>query len=172
MLIRVTEAPVASLTFTLPIATFVILFLLGCGPLLSAGIAFACIGAAWLVQSGLEIDLAQGMQRTYYTALGFSVGQWKPLAPVVGITLKYFSSIQPNTTPSSRRSWGVWNDASQRTEEVIVMLSIAHSSTGMIIKTLPLSEMQEAIAFAKDLAEQLGVPLHTYIPAHIQARKS
>lgn len=49
------------------------------------------------------------------------------------------------------------------------MLSVAHSSTGIVIKTFPLSELQEATIFAKDLAEQLGVLLNVYLPADINS---
>ncbi|UOQ68260.1 hypothetical protein [Hymenobacter volaticus] len=155
------------MSFVLPVIVFATSMLFGCKPITSAGIALVCISASWFVHWGTEVDITLGLQRTYYTVVGYSYGNWKPLPPIAGITLKYFSTISYNVTPSSRTSWGIWNDAKKRDEEIIIMMSVTQSSTGIIIKTAPLSELQVALEYAQGLAKQLNVPLNTYLPAHI-----
>lgn len=168
MILRLTQTTFGPVAFGLPIALFFMLIISGCAPLLSAGVGLVfCIGAHWLVQTGLEVDLSKGSQRTYYSILGNPTGSWKPLPPVRGITLKYFSTTSHNTTPSSTNSWGMWKDANKRNEEIIVMLSIAGSSTGITLQTFPIEGLPAAVDFAQGLADRFGVPLNTYLPSHI-----
>jgi len=171
MQIRLSRAPLAALSFVLPIIIFFLLLIAGYKPVTSAVIALICISSSWFVHWGTEVDTTRRLQRTYYTLMGYSFGHWEPLPPIAGITLKYFSTISSNKTPSARNSWGIWNDGNKRNEEVVVMMSVAHSSTGIIIKTVPLSELQAALEYAQLLAQQLDVPLNTYLPAHIAERE-
>ncbi|WP_162910555.1 hypothetical protein [Hymenobacter oligotrophus] len=169
MSIRIIKGPVTGLSFAAPLATLFVSSLLSNRPLLSVGIALACFGATRLVQSGFEIDQARRLQRTCIIVLGHSLGRWKSLVSIVGITLKHFTSAQHNNTPSSS-SWGIWNDAYRVKQEVVVMLSIAHSNTGIIVKTLPLGELQATQTFAAGLAEQLGIPLNVYLPTSLTTK--
>lgn len=170
--IRLSKTPVASAAFVFPVVVFFVLTVLGCQPLLSAGIALLlCIVGPNLVYTGQEMDLIRMMQRTYYTVIGQDFGNWEPLPPIAGVTLKYFSSIAKNEAPSSRASWGIWNDTHKRTEEIIVMLSVGKSSSGITLQTFPLDKLQAAQEFAQDLADQLRVPLHTFLPPHLPIQK-
>lgn len=161
--IRLTRTPVAILNFIVPLVTFFGLVGLGYSPLLSAGIALVlCVVSARLVHTGVEIDPVKKIQRTYYTALGRSVGTWKPLPPVTGVTLKYFSS-------RSRKAdtWGVWNEGDQRNEKLILLLSVAGSRTGITLQSFFTSSLPEAHQFAQEMADKLEVPLHVYLPPHL-----
>jgi hypothetical protein len=170
VILRLTQTSFGPVAIGLPIIIFFILVISGCAPLLAAGIGLvSCIGAHWLVQTGVEVDIKRGVQRTFYSILGNSVGSWKPLPPVIGVTLKYFSAISRNATPSARNSWGIWKDSDKRNEEIIVMLSITGSSTGITLQTFPIDGLSVAVDFAQDLADQLGVPLNTYLSPHIKA---
>lgn len=172
MQIRLSKAPLGALSLIIPITVFIILAIAGYQPVPSAIIALVCISASWFVHWGTEVDTLRRLQRTYYTVLGLSFGRWKPLPPIVGVTLKYFSSVSHNPTPSSSTSWGIWKDNFKRDEEVIIMLSIVQSSTGIIIRTVPIVELEAALEYAQSLAHQLGVPLNTYLPAHIAVKRA
>ncbi|QJX48538.1 hypothetical protein HMJ29_17085 [Hymenobacter taeanensis] len=170
MILRLTQASFGPVAFGLPITLFFILIIAGCAPLLSAVIGLvSCVGAHWLVQTGLEIDTTNRLQRTYYTVLGDVVGSWEPLPPIAGVTLKYFSTVTHNTTPSSKNSWGIWKDDHKRNEELIVMLSVAQSNTGITLQAFSIDRLQAAHDFGQSLASQFGVPLNIYLPPHLAA---
>lgn len=80
---------------------------------------------------------------------------------VVGVTLKYFAAA---TKGSSKYSW---ETPINRSEEVIVMLSVRNSSTGFIIGRFSVDNINEAIDLAHDTAENFQVPVNNYLPPHL-----
>jgi hypothetical protein len=142
MVLRLTEASFGPVAFGLPITLFFILIIAGCAPLVSGIVGLACcVGAHWLVQTGVEIDTTRRLHRTYYSVLGNVVGPWEPLPPVTGVTLKYFSTVSRNSTLSAQNSWGIWKDGDKRNEELIVMLSVARSNTGITLQSYSLDRL-------------------------------
>lgn len=163
---RLTKASATPVAYAFPLGLFFIAVLVGGQPIVWAGVAFFLIGIAMLGQHGLEIDPAQARMRTYHSLFGYSVGRWQPLPSVVGVTIKYFAYTTTNATPSGNSSWGIWNDSRQFSKEIVTMLSVAGSSTGIILQTYALEQAAEAVDFGQTLADQLAVPLNNYLPAY------
>lgn len=134
---------------------------------------FLCVLAVLVGCSGkLGIELRNDRKayRNCLVLFGWRLGNWKPLPSVVGVTLKYFSYISRGvSTPSGATSWGIWSKSSQRQEELVVMLSLEHSRTGLIIKRFELDDVNQAIDMAHDTAEFFDVPVHQFLPStHFQ----
>ena len=58
------------------------------------------------VHTGLEISADRQRSREYRTLLGRRVGRWQPLSPVVGVTLKYYSTVAKAGRPNALK-WGI-----------------------------------------------------------------
>ena len=108
--------------------------------------------------TALELSPDYRKYRKYYSLFGWKTGRWQQLPPVVRVTLKYFATSSRHT---SKYTWG---SAVARHEELVVMLSIKNSATGLIIGTFSLDDVNPAIDFARDTAEHLGVPINKYLP--------
>jgi hypothetical protein len=125
---------------------------------------------AWLISctgsTGVEISPDFRQSREYTGFLGWRLGSWQPLAPVVGVTLKYFSELDQARTVNGS-SWGIWNNMPRRHEELIVMLSLQRSATGLILAYFGPDDVNVAIDFAHDTAERFRVPVNQYLPAHL-----
>ncbi len=125
---------------------------------------------AWLtlctIQTGQEISTDLHRSRDYFALLSWRFGSWHPLPPVIGVTLKYYSSLEKASTPSAT-SWGVWNNPQKRHEELIVMLSLQHSANGLILAYFGPDDVNTAIDFAHDTAERFRVPVNQYLPPHL-----
>ena len=116
--------------------------------------------------TGLEISADRRHRRDYWGLLSRRFGRWQPLPPVVGITLKYHSTVtkagQPNVT-----SQHTWKPARRRSEELVLMLSLPNQPTGLIVGRYDLDEVNEAIDFAHELAGYFDVPVNQYLPPHL-----
>lgn len=80
---------------------------------------------------------------------------------VVGVTLKYFATT---TRGSSKYNW---KTPVNRSEEIIVMLSVRDSSTGLIVGHFPVDNVNEASDLAHYAANIFQVPVNTYLPPHL-----
>ena len=120
----------------------------------------------WLSHTSVEISPDNRRYRTCYHVLGMHLGKWQPLPPVVGVTLKYYS-VQGKAPDAPATSWGIWNNTPPRHEKLIVMLSLRHSATGLILTYFDLDDVNTAIDFAHDTAERFQVPVHQYLPPHL-----
>lgn len=118
------------------------------------------------IYTGLEISDDRQRSRDYRGLLSWRFGRWRPLPPVVGITLKYYATRAKAGRPSAI-SWGVWKPASRRHEELVLMLSLQNRLTGLIIGRCALDDVNEAIDFAHELAEYFDVPVRQYLPPHL-----
>ena len=125
---------------------------------------------AWVISCtgsiGVEISPDFRQSREYTGFLGWRLGNWQPLAPVVGVTLKYFSELDQARTVNGS-SWGIWNNMPRRHEELIVMLSLQRSATGLILAYFGPDDVNAAIDFAHDTAERFRVQVNQYLPAHL-----
>ena len=132
--------------------------------------ATAAGGLLWvllgLVHTGLEISTDCRQRRAYWGLLGRRVGRWQPLPPVVGVTLKYYATLEKAGRPSAR-SWGVWKPANRRHEELVLMLSLQNRATGFIIGRCALNDVNAAIDFAHEVAAYFDVPVNQYLPPHL-----
>jgi hypothetical protein len=86
------------------------------------------------------------------------MGRWQLLPPVIGITVKYYSSI---TRVRAKYNQG---STRYRSEEVVVMLSVKGSTTGFIIGRFATDEVNTAIDLAYDTATGFRVPVNMYLP--------
>lgn len=111
--------------------------------------------------TGVELSPDRRQFRSYYGMLGLKIGSWQPLPPVVGVTLKYYSKIQRS---NSRYSRGILGAAARRAEELVVLLSVRNSPTGIIVGRFSLDDVNPAIDFAHDLADELDVGVNMYLP--------
>jgi hypothetical protein len=111
--------------------------------------------------TGVELSADRHQFRSYYGLLGLKIGRWQPLPPVVGVTLKYYSKIQRS---NSRYSRGILGAAARRAEELVVLLSVRNSATGIIVGRFSLDDVNPAIDFAHDLADELDVGVNMYLP--------
>ena len=116
--------------------------------------------------TGLEISADRRHRRDYWGLLGRRFGRWQPLPPVVGITLKYHSTVAKAGRPSAL-SWGIWKPASRRHQELVLMLSLSKQPTGLIVGRYDLDDVNAAIDFAHELAEYFDVPVNQYLPPHL-----
>ncbi|MEJ7664621.1 MAG: hypothetical protein WKG07_36450 [Hymenobacter sp.] len=116
--------------------------------------------------TGLEISADRRRSREYWGLRGWRVGSWRPLPPVVGITLKYYA-VRTKASRVTSTSWGVWKPASHRHEELVVMLSLRNRATGLIVGRCALDDVNAAIDFAHELAGYFDVPVHQYLPPHL-----
>jgi len=121
----------------------------------------AVIAVASSGHTALEISEDLRRFRKYYAVLGYKIGNWRAMPTVVGVTLKYFATA---TRGSSKYSWEA---PINRSEEVIVMLSVHNSSEGFIIGRFSVDDVNKAIDLAHNTAEQFQVPVNTYLPSHI-----
>lgn len=135
-----------------------------------AGIVFAT-GLVLLVQRGqpgIELKKNRKAYRNYFAIFGWRLGWWQPLPKVIGVTLKYYSSLSGNdATPSGSTSWGVWKKQSQRSEKLILMLSVLHSTTGFTVYYYEPEDVNDAIDTAHKMADFFGVPMHQFLPSHL-----
>ena len=115
-----------------------------------------------LTKAGMEFSADHGSVRDYYSLFGQRFGRWRPLPPIVGVTVKYFSEVV-SPTPG-RSSWGVWNDAPRHHKKLVVLLSVKNSPVGIIVGNFSLDEETEALDFAQGIAEGFAVPVHTFLP--------
>ncbi len=126
--------------------------------LLALVILALCLAPS-LGQTNLEISPDCRRFRDYYALFGLRLGRWQPLPPIVGVTLKFYSTI------SRSNSKYEWNATTSHHEELVVLLSVKGSATGMIIGRFDPDDVNLAIDFAHDTAERLGVVVHTHLPA-------
>ncbi|TDN40402.1 hypothetical protein A8B98_13230 [Hymenobacter sp. UV11] len=137
----------------------------------AAGWAAASIGLVGglllsSVEAGTEISPDLSQSRQYLSLLRWRVGRWQSLPPVVGVTLKYYSTLEKGDTASTT-SWGVWSNPRNRHEELIVMLSLQQRTNGFILAHFSPDDVNDAIDFAHDTAERFRVPVNQYLPAHL-----
>jgi len=119
------------------------------------------LALATLAGSGhtaLELSSDHQYYRKYYAVLGLKMGRWQLLPPVIGITVKYYSSI---TRVRAKYNQG---STRYRSEEVVVMLSVKGSTTGFIIGRFATDEVNTAIDLAYDTATGFRVPVNMYLP--------
>ncbi len=117
---------------------------------------------------GAGLEFSPDLQRYRpYSALGrWRFGRWQPLRPVVGVTLKYYSVLERASTSGSS-NWGVWKSSHNRREELIVLLSLRGSATGLIMAHFTPDDVNDAIDFAHDTADRFRVPVNQYLPAQL-----
>jgi hypothetical protein len=111
--------------------------------------------------TGVELSADRRQFRSYFGLLGLKIGRWEHLPPIVGVTLKYYSKIQRS---NSRYSRGILGAAARRAEELVVLLSVRNSPTGIIVGRFSLDDVNPAIDFAHDLADELDVGVNMYLP--------
>jgi len=124
----------------------------------------------WLVlctvQTGQKLSPDLQRNRDYFGIVGRRFGSWQPLPPVVGVTLKYYATLE-KASITSATSWGIWNNPQRRHEELIVMLSLQHRASGLIVAHFGADDVNAAIDFAHDTADRLRVPVNQYLPPHL-----
>lgn len=152
--------------FAYAVGAFFVLATVGVPGLWSAGVGLMLCLLGVLARSGTEFRADRSAYREYGELFGQRAGRWQPLRLVVGVTLKYFSSLSGgDSTPSGRNSWGIWNANPRRTEELVLMLSLENSPTGLILARCPLGAVNATIDAAHELAEFFGgVPVHQFLP--------
>lgn len=110
----------------------------GLGLLFCLGVNLHC--------TGLEISANKRNYRSYVGLPGLHLGRWQPLPPVVGVTLKYFSSSR---------------------ERIVVLLSVGGQSQGLVCGRFELDDVNKAIDLAHDTAEAFSVLVTMYLPPHL-----
>jgi hypothetical protein len=115
------------------------------------------IGAASSGHTALEVSEDLYRYRKYYAVLGFKIGDWRPMPTVVGVTIKFFSTVIKGSSNYS------WEASINRSKEVIIMLSVRDSSTGFVIGRFSADNVNEAIDLARDTAKRFHVPLNNYL---------
>lgn len=122
----------------------------------------------WLITSasypGLEFSQDCRYMRNYYGLFNYKIGRWERLPIIIGVTIKQFSELSKST---STYDVGVWDSSSKLYTEVIIMLSVKDSSNGIIIARFSKNDIAQAIELASNTAEKFGVPVNTYLPAHL-----
>ncbi|NML63994.1 hypothetical protein HHL22_02135 [Hymenobacter sp. RP-2-7] len=120
--------------------------------------------ASWLVACttypGFEFSKDGLRMRDYHGLFGIKIGRWEKIPPVVGVTIKQFSEMIKN---DSKYSAGIWNSSSTRHAELIVMLSVKHSTNGIIMGRFSIDKPEQATEFANQLAERFKVPVNSYL---------
>jgi hypothetical protein len=156
------------LLFSAPLLGIAVLFfttLLGCNIKLGIFLSVLTMVVDCLGKLGVEIGSDRKAYRNCFVLFGWRLGQWQPLPPVVGVTLKYFSYISGKGKAAVIPfNWGIWNQGSHRHEELVLMLSLEHSRIGLIIKRFELDDVNQAIDIAHDTAEFFDVPVHQFLP--------
>jgi hypothetical protein len=130
---------------------------MGTIPLIIILALLVLIVAASSGHTALDISEDLRRYRKYYAVLGFKIGDWRPLPEVVGVTLKHFSTV------TKSRSRHGWEASVNRSEEVVIMLSVRDSNTGFIISRFSADNANEAIGLAQDTAKRFNVPVNNYL---------
>ena len=128
-----------------------------------------CLGVGLGLSSwGAGIEFSPDLQRYrhYFALRRWRFGRWQPLRPVVGITLKYHSTVTKGSALGSANKYA-WQSSPSRHEQLIVLLSQQGSATGIILAYYSLDAVNEAIDFAHELADRFQVPVNQYLPAHL-----
>ncbi|MCC3155118.1 hypothetical protein Q3A66_18490 [Hymenobacter sp. BT770] len=145
--------------FAIPAGIFFVLAIFNLDNLIGGTIALVASLLIILTKAGMEFSEDHDSFREYYSLFGWRAGRWKLLPPIVGVTVKYFSEVS-----SGRPSKYSWNDAPTHYEKLVVMLSVKNKPTGIIIGNFSLDDVNPAIDFAHDVAEEFDVPVHLFLP--------
>ena len=150
--------------FALPAGVAFGLVVCGVNRDLIVGLTLVAGLLTWFTQAGVEVRPAPRALRAYYALFGRRWGRWQPLPPIVGVTVKYFSERVPFTP--GKYSWGVWNNPPpRRDEQLVVLLSVQNNPVGVVIGHFAVDDDTGAVAFARGLADDLAVPVHTFLPS-------
>lgn len=140
---------IGSYTLSWPVVAFVGLFLL-------------VKLAAKAGRTTVEFSADHRQYRQGWQLLGLQTGTWKPLPPVVGVTLKYFSTTSSEPV-AGIDSWGTWNTSTTRHEKLVLLLSLQNSATGLIIDEYGPDDLAAAREAAQALAARFGVEVREYL---------
>ena len=113
--------------------------------------------AIWtgFLYEGVDFDLNYRRYRLYTGLYKWKIGAWTQLPTIAGITIKYFSDLV-----TTQDETGVSKDKNAR---LILMLSVANSSQGIIIQQFGLTEKEHALIMGARIAAIFQVPLATFI---------
>jgi hypothetical protein len=121
------------------------------------------LGAA-IGHNGLEISGDSRFYRNYFGILGWHIGRWQPLPPVVGITLKFYTEVSGGISGNGAGSWGVWDSSGVRCEKLVLLLSLQSTREGLILKEFTSNELAVARHAAQEVATRFGgVPVREYL---------
>lgn len=156
------------LVSTVGTLVFTVVYLVGGSVTTGTVLAFGFVLITRLGQPGIEFNNNRSAYRNYFTFLGWRLGWWQSLPQIVGVTLKYYTSLSgSDRTPSGTTSWGVWNKQSHRSENLILLLSVPRSTTGLIVYYYELDDVNTAIDTAQEMADFFRVPMHRFLPPHL-----
>ena len=126
---------------------------------------------AGLGRQGTELSPDNRFYRSYFELLSWRFGQWQPLPPVVGITLKFFTEVTRGNAGNGAASWGVWDTSGVRYQKLVLLLSLQNSTTGLVINEFSADELPQARQAAQEAATRFGVPVREYlVPQRPQRR--
>lgn len=148
--------------FAIPVGLFFLSCTFGSNVLYSAGFGILGCLVVSLGRAGIEISPDAHSYREYYSLFNWRSGRWQQLPPIVGVTLKQYAELTP---VNPRYSWGIWNSAPTLSKELILMLSIQNSSTGMILSHFSVSDTDQAIECAHEVAKVFNVKVNIYLPS-------
>ena len=109
------------------------------------------------LHEGTDFDLDCKRYRLYTGLHRWKIGAWKQMPTIVGVAIKYF--LEPVTTEDET---GLRTDKKAR---LILMLSVANSSQGIIIQQFELTEKKFALTTGERIAAILRVPLAPFMCA-------
>ena len=109
------------------------------------------------LHEGIDFDLDCKRYRLYTSLHRWKIGAWKQMqmSTIVGVTIKYFSDFV-----TTENETGLRTDKNAR---LILMLSVANSSQGIIIQQFDLTEKKCALTTGARIAAILQVQLATFM---------
>ena len=136
-----------------------------------AAVVFAAAGGYWIycgnwltgllglfigltmdfMDKGIAFDLSRKRYKNYSGLLGLKLGTWEALPAVSGITIKYFSEIVTSGKPGRIRQ--------DKAGHYVLMLSISHSATGLILERFAVDEENYVIMLGEKISAIFNVPL-------------
>ena len=113
------------------------------------------------LHEGIDFDLDCKRYRLYTGLHRWKIGAWKQMPTIVGVTIKYFSELVTTEDETGLRT--------DKNARLILMLSVANSSQGIIIQQFDLTEKKFALITGERIAAILRVPLAPFMCAKLNA---
>ena len=109
------------------------------------------------LHEGIDFDLDCKRYRLYTGLHRWKIGAWKQMPTIVGVAIKYFLELVTTEDETGLRT--------DKNARLILMLSVANSSQGIIIQQFDLTEKKFALTTGAQIAAILRVPLAPFMCA-------
>ena len=110
------------------------------------------------IHQGVSFDLKNRRYKLFRSWAGLRIGAWQKLPTIQRIVIKNYSYAH---TSDSKYNWSA---RTERIKEYVLLLSIANSRSGVILRNYPDDGLEEAQLTAASLSAVLNVEVKIFDP--------